>query len=129
MVREQVQPLRIQKGTPGNSPTKMASVTNRPLAEVSPMAIRRNSPSFPQGNKVRKFKGMPNLTYLHDRRATHLRAANPPHSNLLHSMPTKMQAHHASSGKDAIPTLPSEEASRTAVHSRMLPPRPQNGAP
>jgi hypothetical protein len=52
MVR-QVQPLRIQKGTPGNSPTKMAPATNRTLAEVSPMAIRRNSPSFPQGNKVR----------------------------------------------------------------------------
>lgn len=52
MVREQVQPLRIQKGTSGNSPTKMASATNRTLAEVSPMAIRRNSPSFPHGNKV-----------------------------------------------------------------------------
>lgn len=52
MVREQVQPLRIQKGTPGNSPAKMVSATNRTLAEVSPMAIRRNSPSFPHGNKV-----------------------------------------------------------------------------
>ena len=56
MVREQVQPLRIQKGTSGNSPTNMASATNRPLAEVSPMAIRRNSPSFPQGNKVRELR-------------------------------------------------------------------------
>ena len=58
MVREQVQPfqpLRIQKGTSGNSPAKM-SATNRPLAEVSPMAIRRNSPSFPQGNKASMFK-------------------------------------------------------------------------
>jgi hypothetical protein len=53
MVR-QVQPLRIQKGTHGTSPAKMASATNRPLAEVSPMAIRRNSPSFPQGTKVRQ---------------------------------------------------------------------------
>jgi hypothetical protein len=53
MVRKQVQPLRIQKGTSGSLPSKMGSATNRTLAEVSPMAIRRNSPSFPQGNKVR----------------------------------------------------------------------------
>ena len=50
----QVPPLRIQKGS-GNShgnntsPSKLPRVTNRPLSELSPMAIRRNSPSFPQG--------------------------------------------------------------------------------
>src|SRR5436853_5920933 len=27
--------------------------TSRPLAELSPMAVRRNSPSFPQTNKAR----------------------------------------------------------------------------
>lgn len=51
MVRQQVPPLRIQKG--GNaSPNKLPQVTTRPLSELSPMALRRNSPSFPQG-KVR----------------------------------------------------------------------------
>ncbi|EXJ64053.1 hypothetical protein A1O7_00388 [Cladophialophora yegresii CBS 114405] len=48
----EVPPLRIQKGS-GNgtstSPSKLPRVTNRPLSELSPMAIRRNSPSFPQG--------------------------------------------------------------------------------
>ncbi|KIW73576.1 hypothetical protein PV04_01681 [Phialophora macrospora] len=50
----EVPPLRIQKGScNGNgtstSPSKLPRVTNRPLSELSPMAIRRNSPSFPQG--------------------------------------------------------------------------------
>ena len=47
----QVQPLRIQKATPGSSPAKMngGSVV-RPLAEQS--AARRNSPSYNQGTKV-----------------------------------------------------------------------------
>ncbi|KEF59617.1 uncharacterized protein A1O9_04463 [Exophiala aquamarina CBS 119918] len=43
----EVPPLRIQKGSNG-SPSKLPRVTNRPLSELSPMAIRRNSPSFPQ---------------------------------------------------------------------------------
>ncbi|KAJ9608321.1 Bud site selection protein bud4 [Cladophialophora chaetospira] len=49
----EVPPLRIQKGS-GNSngtslsPSKLPRVTHRPLSELSPMAIRRNSPSFPQ---------------------------------------------------------------------------------
>ncbi|OAP58434.1 hypothetical protein AYL99_07524 [Fonsecaea erecta] len=47
----EVPPLRIQKGGsngPGSSPSKLPRITNRPLSELSPMAIRRNSPSFPQ---------------------------------------------------------------------------------
>ncbi|KAK5045791.1 hypothetical protein LTR84_008884 [Exophiala bonariae] len=44
----EVPPLRIQKGSNGSSPSKLPRVTNRPLSELSPMAIRRNSPSFPQ---------------------------------------------------------------------------------
>ncbi|KAL2440795.1 Bud site selection protein BUD4 [Exophiala dermatitidis] len=44
----EVPPLRIQKGSNGASPSKLPRVTNRPLSELSPMAIRRNSPSFPQ---------------------------------------------------------------------------------
>lgn len=47
MARQQVPPLRIQKG--GNaSPNKLPQVTSRPLSDLSPMALRRNSPSFPQ---------------------------------------------------------------------------------
>ncbi|KIW15667.1 hypothetical protein PV08_05716 [Exophiala spinifera] len=44
----EVPPLRIQKGSNGASPSKLPRVTNRPLSELSPMALRRNSPSFPQ---------------------------------------------------------------------------------
>ncbi|KAK7885417.1 Bud site selection protein bud4 [Exophiala xenobiotica] len=45
----EVPPLRIQKGSNnGTSPSKLPRVTNRPLSELSPMALRRNSPSFPQ---------------------------------------------------------------------------------
>ncbi|KAI1623528.1 cell division protein anillin-domain-containing protein [Exophiala viscosa] len=44
----EVPPLRIQKGSNGISPSKLPRVTNRPLSELSPMALRRNSPSFPQ---------------------------------------------------------------------------------
>ncbi|KIX93428.1 uncharacterized protein Z520_10847 [Fonsecaea multimorphosa CBS 102226] len=47
----EVPPLRIQKGGgngPSSSPSKLPRITNRPLSELSPMAIRRNSPSFPQ---------------------------------------------------------------------------------
>lgn len=44
-----VPPLRVQKGPNGSSPTKnMAFIQNRPLSELSPMALRRNSPSFPR---------------------------------------------------------------------------------
>ncbi|EXJ72655.1 uncharacterized protein A1O5_03801 [Cladophialophora psammophila CBS 110553] len=47
----EIPPLRIQKGGgngPSISPSKLPRVTHRPLSELSPMAIRRNSPSFPQ---------------------------------------------------------------------------------
>jgi len=47
----QVLPLRVQKGTnsTSSSPTKNLSfVQGRPLSELSPMALRRNSPSFPR---------------------------------------------------------------------------------
>ncbi|OAG37585.1 hypothetical protein AYO21_08193 [Fonsecaea monophora] len=47
----EVPPLRIQKGGgngPSSSPSKLPRISNRPLSELSPMAIRRNSPSFPQ---------------------------------------------------------------------------------
>lgn len=52
LTKQQVPPLRIQKGTNGSSPNKMPMVAHRPLSELSPMALRRNSPSFPQA-KVR----------------------------------------------------------------------------
>lgn len=45
MASEGVQPLRINKG----SPCKMTpSAIPRPLSEISPMGVRRNSPSFNQ---------------------------------------------------------------------------------
>ncbi|KAI9786972.1 MAG: Bud site selection protein bud4 [Candelina submexicana] len=51
-----VQPLRIQKNTPSSSPTKMANgPVSRPLSELSPMAQRRNSPSFNQTSKQTAF--------------------------------------------------------------------------
>lgn len=56
MSSDPVAPLRIQKSTPSSSPTKIPTATSRPLAELSPMGIRRNSPSFPQTNKGSVFK-------------------------------------------------------------------------
>ncbi|RMZ92017.1 hypothetical protein DV736_g748, partial [Chaetothyriales sp. CBS 134916] len=46
MASQQVAPLRIQKSN--GTPRKMPTATSRTLSELSPMAIRRNSPSFPQ---------------------------------------------------------------------------------
>ncbi|KPM41540.1 hypothetical protein AK830_g5000 [Neonectria ditissima] len=46
MATEQVHPLRITKTTPNPSPAKMASGIPRPLSELSPMEMRRNSPSW-----------------------------------------------------------------------------------
>ncbi|KAF7542683.1 hypothetical protein G7Z17_g11364 [Cylindrodendrum hubeiense] len=48
MATEQVHPLRISKNTPNPSPAKMASGIPRPLSELSPAEMRRNSPSFHQ---------------------------------------------------------------------------------
>lgn len=48
MASEGVQPLRINKHSPG----KMSgSAIPRPLGEISPMGVRRNSPSFTQSMK------------------------------------------------------------------------------
>lgn len=49
-----MQPLRINKSTPTSSPFKAngTAVTQRPLAEISPMERRRNSPSYNQATKV-----------------------------------------------------------------------------
>lgn len=40
----------------------MPLAANRPLAELSPMAVRRNSPSFPQGKvfSTLKYDAEPN---------------------------------------------------------------------
>ncbi|CAM1505299.1 Fc.00g109360.m01.CDS01 [Cosmosporella sp. VM-42] len=46
MASESVHPLRINKGTPNASPRKMASGIPRPLSELSPTEMRRNSPSM-----------------------------------------------------------------------------------
>ncbi|KUJ19040.1 putative Bud site selection protein BUD4 [Mollisia scopiformis] len=47
-----VHPLRIQKGTPSTSPTKMTgSSLPRPLSELAPTEKRRNSPSYNQATK------------------------------------------------------------------------------
>ncbi|RMD39542.1 hypothetical protein DV735_g5579, partial [Chaetothyriales sp. CBS 134920] len=46
MASPPIAPLRIQKGS--RTPGKMPTATSRTLSELSPMAIRRNSPSFPQ---------------------------------------------------------------------------------
>ena len=60
--REQVHPLRIQKGTPSTLPIKTGSSIPRPLSELAPTEKRRNSPSFNQVPKVhlqcapRRFK-------------------------------------------------------------------------
>ncbi|KAL8886274.1 MAG: hypothetical protein Q9215_005992 [Flavoplaca cf. flavocitrina] len=54
---ENIQPLRIQKGTPSSSPNKMSLPKQRPLAELSPMEKRRNSPSYNQATKKSMFNG------------------------------------------------------------------------
>ncbi|KAL8775341.1 MAG: hypothetical protein Q9209_000348 [Squamulea sp. 1 TL-2023] len=54
---ENIQPLRIQKGTPSSSPSKMNFPRHRPLAELSPMEKRRNSPSYNQATKKSMFNG------------------------------------------------------------------------
>ncbi|RTE72936.1 hypothetical protein BHE90_012641 [Fusarium euwallaceae] len=46
MATEQVHPLRITKNTQNTSPTKMPSGIPRPLSELSPTEMRRNSPSW-----------------------------------------------------------------------------------
>ncbi|KAL8827813.1 MAG: hypothetical protein Q9170_006861 [Blastenia crenularia] len=53
---DSIQPLRIQKGTASSSPNKMNGLPrSRPLAELSPMEKRRNSPSYNQGTKKPLF--------------------------------------------------------------------------
>jgi hypothetical protein len=54
--REQVHPLRIQKGTPSTSPIKTGSSIPRPLSELAPTEKRRNSPSFNQVTKVNSLQ-------------------------------------------------------------------------
>ncbi|KAJ2971379.1 hypothetical protein NQ176_g7719 [Zarea fungicola] len=54
MSSEQVHPLRIAKGTPKSSPTKMTSGVPRPLSELSPTEMRRNSPSWHQITSPKK---------------------------------------------------------------------------
>ncbi|KAM5351433.1 hypothetical protein ACJ41O_004156 [Fusarium nematophilum] len=46
MATEPVHPLRINKNTPNQAPPKMASGIPRPLSELSPTEMRRNSPSL-----------------------------------------------------------------------------------
>lgn len=48
MATEQVHPLRINKHTPNPSTAKMPSGIPRPLSELSPTEMRRNSPSWHQ---------------------------------------------------------------------------------
>lgn len=62
----QVHPLRIAKGTPNASPSKMASGAPRPLSEISPAEMRRNSPSWHQAptNKVRGMQHCGSSTFL-----------------------------------------------------------------
>ncbi|KAH7170419.1 hypothetical protein EDB81DRAFT_941323 [Dactylonectria macrodidyma] len=48
MATQQVHPLRINKNTPNPSPAKMPSGIPRPLSELSPAEMRRNSPSWHQ---------------------------------------------------------------------------------
>ncbi|KAL9001574.1 MAG: hypothetical protein Q9169_000149 [Polycauliona sp. 2 TL-2023] len=57
LVETVIQPLRIQKGTPSASPSKMTLPKQRPLAELSPMEKRRNSPSYNQATKKSMFNG------------------------------------------------------------------------
>ncbi|KAL9014428.1 MAG: hypothetical protein Q9173_000910 [Seirophora scorigena] len=53
-----IQPLRIQKGTPASSPTKMSnSPKQMPLSELSLMEKRRNSPSYNQVTKKPLLNG------------------------------------------------------------------------
>ncbi|KAL8918709.1 MAG: hypothetical protein Q9172_005311 [Xanthocarpia lactea] len=54
---ENIRPLRIQKGTPSSSPTKISLPKHRPLAELGPMEKRRNSPSYNQATKKSIFHG------------------------------------------------------------------------
>ncbi|KAH7162514.1 hypothetical protein B0J13DRAFT_536223 [Dactylonectria estremocensis] len=48
MATQQVHPLRINKNTSNPSPAKMPSGIPRPLSELSPAEMRRNSPSWHQ---------------------------------------------------------------------------------
>ena len=48
----QIPPLRIQKQTALSSPNKMSAASQKPLAELSPVAQRRNSPSYVLNSKV-----------------------------------------------------------------------------
>ncbi|KAJ3529206.1 hypothetical protein NM208_g9866 [Fusarium decemcellulare] len=61
MATEPVHPLRINKNTPTKSPSKMASGIPRPLSELSPTEMRRNSPSWhrPSNGSPKKSSGNP----------------------------------------------------------------------
>ncbi|KAH7328432.1 hypothetical protein B0I35DRAFT_403799 [Stachybotrys elegans] len=48
MASEPVHPLRISKGTPATSPSKMPTAISRPLSEIGATEMRRNSPSWHQ---------------------------------------------------------------------------------
>lgn len=50
-----ISPLRIQKSTPNAASPRPNSVS-RPLADISPMGIRRNSPSYNQLTKVSRAR-------------------------------------------------------------------------
>ncbi|KAI5465675.1 cell division protein anillin-domain-containing protein [Mariannaea sp. PMI_226] len=50
MATEQVHPLRITKTNQNGSPVKVASGIPRPLSELSPAEMRRNSPSWNQNS-------------------------------------------------------------------------------
>ena len=113
-----MQPLRVPKSGARGSPTKMNALSAiRPLSELSPMAVRRNSPSFPQGNKVYPT----NLTTATEDAKRHRETSSKeihPHSNLPLHTPIE-QAPPVSSGKDAILPRQEDSASRTEVHSIM----------
>lgn len=54
-----ISPLRIQKSTPNAnaaSPAPRSNGVSRPLADISPMGIRRNSPSYNQLTKVSRAR-------------------------------------------------------------------------
>jgi hypothetical protein len=124
--REQVHPLRIQKGTPSTSPIKTASSIPRPLSELAPTEKRRNSPSFNQVTKVGTYiaplgglKANFDLTRRWFPMGTRL------HSSLLPSTLPMAIRHRDSSGKAVIPRLPIDSTQRicSVQESPLLPPR------
>jgi len=96
----QVEPLRIAKSA-STSPSKSPSMS-RPLSEITPMGIRRNSPSVKQNTLVRSTHSVSSfkaLTTLLSHRSRASLATRLPSSH--HLKPTL----HSHSGRTANPTL------------------------